>query len=293
MRKHQPEINCIWNGRNILGEGPVYSRQKQGLYWVDIKGCKFHFMDLLTHSVKIFPVRESIGWIFERNAGGLICGLKSGFAFVDPENLEITPIGDPEPNLPDNRLNDAKVDSEGYIWAGSMDDLETNPSGSLYRLSPDLNWQHKDSGYVVSNGPAHHPAGNILYHTSSSTREIYAFDLSENGELSNKRLHIEFDKDEGYPDGMTCDSEGGLWVAHWDGWCISRYLDNGELDFRIDMPIQRPTSLCFGGSNLDELFVTSASVNLSPDELSRQPDAGGLFHIEIGFKGMAPTLFGG
>ncbi len=286
-------IECLWNGQAILGEGPVYSAAQKGLYWVDIKGQKFHYMDLASGSVETFPVPEPIGWVAERQAGGLVAGLKSGFVFINQDTLEITKIGNPEESLPNNRLNDAKVDTQGRIWAGSMDDLETSPNGALYRLDADLSWQLCDRGYVVANGPALNPDESVIYHTSSSTREIFAFNLNTDGNLSNKRLHIKLGETDGYPDGMTCDKNGGLWVAHWDGWRVSRFLPDGTLDFKIDMPVGRPTSLCFGGENLDELFITSASVNLTNSELENQPMAGGVFRIMTDFEGLPQNLFAG
>jgi D-xylonolactonase len=293
MKNKTPHVECLWKGRAILGEGPVYSKAQNGIYWVDIKGSAFHLMDLQTYGVTSYPMPEQIGWLAERKGGGLIAGFQSGFVFIDPITLEISPIGNPEESLPDNRLNDAKVDKKGRIWAGSMDNLEQSATGSLYRLDVDLTWQQVDTPYVVANGPALTPDETILYHTSSTTKEIFAFDIGSDGSLNNKRLFIKLHEGEGYPDGMTCDVLGGLWVAHWEGWCVSRYLPDGTLDFRIDMPVSRPTSLCFGGENLDELFITSASVNLTKAELLAQPLAGSVFRIKTEFKGMGQNLFGG
>lgn len=287
------KIECLWDGKAILGEGPVYSTRRHGLFWVDIKAQQIHFMDFANNSIVSHSMPEPIGWVHERENGGLICGLKNGFFFFDPDTSELEQSGNPEQDKPNNRLNDAKVDRFGAIWAGSMDDLETEPNGSLYRLSPDLTWKKCDEGYVVANGPAFSPDYKTLYHTSSSTREIFAFDLDSTNTLSNKRLHIKFSDEEGYPDGMTCDYRGGLWVAHWDGWRISRFHADGTLDQVIKMPIQRPTSICFGGKNLDEIYITSASINLSAEELLEQPQAGGLFRIKTGHVGMPQNLFAG
>ena len=157
----------------------------------------------------------------------MIAGLDSGFAFIDPDagtgTMSIERIGHPEKNRPENRFNDAKVDRQGRLWAGTMHDAESEPAGALYCLHPDLTWRCRDKGYTVSNGPAFSPDGRILYHCSSATREVFRFDLQSDGTLSNKRVFVRFGVADGYPDGITTDADGGLWVAHWQGWGISRY----------------------------------------------------------------------
>ncbi len=293
MKQTTPTIDCIWDGKALLGEGPLYSPKSHSLYWVDINGCRFYQMDLETNKIQTYKTPSPIGWIHERQNGGIICGLKTGFAFYNTVNSEITPLFNPEEASPNIRLNDAKVDSRGYIWAGSMDETECDASGSLYRLAPDLSCEKMDDGYVISNGPALSPDEKTLYHTCSTARKIFAFDLNGEGLISNKRLHIQFEEKDGYPDGMTCDNEGGLWVAHWGGWRISRFQSNGQLDFEIEMPVSQPTSICFGGANLDEIYVTSASIELTEEELSKQPHAGGLFKLKTGHVGLPQNLFAG
>ena len=288
-----PEARCVWGAGAILGEGPLWSPSHNALYWVDVKGQRLQRYDLETGAQHGWPMPQRIGWVVERAAGGLVAGFKSGFAFLDEQTLEITPIVDPEPELPGNRLNDAKVDPWGRIWAGTMDDAETSPTGALYRLDPDLRCSRWDEGYVVSNGPAFSPDGKTLYHTSSATREIFAFDLAADGSLSNKRLFLHFRPEDGYPDGMTTDAEGGLWVAHWEGWRVSRFHPDGTLDRQVPIPVSRVTSATFAGSELNRLFVTTASIGLSEAERREQPLAGGLFELRPGVTGLPPYRFQG
>lgn len=293
MGVNAPEARCVWAAGAVLGEGPLWSQTRNAVYWVDIKGQRLHRYDLRTGGRHSWPMPERIGWVVERESGGLVIGLKSGFAFLDPETLEITPIGNPEPERPGNRLNDAKVDRWGRIWAGTMNDAETEPSGALYRLDPDLTWTRCDEGYVVSNGPAFSPDGKTLYHTSSATREIFAFDLAADGTLSNKRLFLRFQEPDGYPDGMTTDAEGGLWVAHWSGWRVSRFHPDGALDRYLSLPVARVTSLTFAGPELDRLFVTTASSGATENERRNQPLAGGLFDLNPGAIGLPTYKFEG
>ncbi len=193
------KIECLWDGKAVLGEGPVYSARKNGLFWVDIKGCCIHWMNLAGQSVTIWDMPEPVGWALERQQGGLICGLKSGISTFDTDTATLTKLVDPEPDQPGNRLNDAKVDPAGRLWFGSMDNAETSPTGSLYSLTTDLTCRQMDGGYVVSNGPAFSPDGRTLYHTSSAAREIFAFDLQADGSLQGKRPFITFGAGDGYP----------------------------------------------------------------------------------------------
>jgi len=172
-----------------------------------------------------------------------------------------------------------------------MDDAEEQRSGALYRLDPDLAWHRMADGYGVPNGPAFSPDGRWLYHTDSAERTIWRFALSADGSLADRQVFARFNERHGYPDGMTTDAEGHLWVAFWDGWCLRRFAPSGEQVDELPVPVQRPTSCAFGGAALDRLFVTSARVGLSPEALAAQPDAGSLFACEVAVPGLAPTLF--
>jgi sugar lactone lactonase YvrE len=174
-----------------------------------------------------------------------------------------------------------------------MDDGEREASGALYRLDPNLDWQRMDRGYVVSNGPAFSPDYRTLYHSDTAKGTIHAFDLSRDGKLANKRDFVTIPEGDGYPDGMTCDAQGGLWVAHWNGWRLTRFTPAGAIDRVIEMPVAQVTSCTFGGPDLDRLYVTSAAINLDAAALERQPLAGGLFEIDVGVKGFPAGQFGG
>ncbi|HZG45679.1 MAG TPA: SMP-30/gluconolactonase/LRE family protein, partial [Allosphingosinicella sp.] len=215
-----------------------------------------------------------------------------GFLDIAPD-LTATVIADPEPDLPANRFNDGKVDRAGRFWAGTMDRHERDASGSLYRLDPDRSWTRIDSGYRVTNGPAFSRDGRTMYHTDSARQTVYAFDLAEDGSPSNRRVHLHFGEGDGYPDGMTVDAEDCLWIAFWDGWCVRRFSPAGQRLAELRVPAQRPTSCAFGGPDLDQLFITTASRDLTAEERARQPCAGGLFMTSPGVTGLAEPLFAG
>jgi sugar lactone lactonase YvrE len=275
--------------RDLLGEGPVWSQRRDALLWVDILAPALRSLDLSSGAITTWDMPEKIGWAIERvDDTGFIIGLKSGFARLDIDTLRIDRIGHPESDRPENRLNDAKVDRAGRIWAGTMDDREIAASGALYRLDPDLCWTRHDDGYRVTNGPTFSPDGATLYHTDSLTRTVFAFDLTDAGSLLNKRIFLRFEDSWGYPDGMCTDTDGGVWIAHWGGGRVSRFSPDGRLDRSIALPAAQITNCVFAGADLDRMFVTSAAVGVEDDPL-----AGALFEVESGARGIAPTLFAG
>lgn len=284
-------ISCIADCRAILGEGPVWVAREAALYWVDIVGGRLMRWTGEGGAADI-GIDRPLCSIVPREGGGFIGGSYNGFVSISAES-QIAPIADPEPHLPGNRMNDGKVDRAGRFWAGTMDGAEQGGTGSLYRLDPDLRWVMVDTGYGVTNGPAFSPDGRTLYHTDSGAQRVYAFDLAEDGRAANKRVFAQFGPGEGYPDGMTVDAEGCLWIAFWDGWCLRRLSPAGERIAELRVPVQRPTSCAFGGDNLDRLFITSARRDLTTAELEGQPQAGGLFVADVGVRGIAERPFAG
>lgn len=277
----------------LLGEGPIWVAREGAVYWVDIelpRIWRFHAADgTLAHWTPPFR----IGSLAPRTAGGFVAGSEHGFAFVDPEAGRYELIGKPETEPPGNRFNDGKVDRLGRFWAGTMDDAEEAATGALYRLDADCRWTRVDEGYRVANGPAFSPDGRCMYHTDSARRTIYRFALDERGQVSGREVFARFGEADGYPDGMTADADGFLWIAFWDGWCLRRLSPGGECVQTLKMPIQRPTSCTFGGPDLDRLFITSARTGLSEDKLLGQPLAGALFMAEPAVGGTPQPSFAG
>ena len=284
-------MECIADVKAVLGEGPIWDAREQALYWVDIPERRvFRWSE--GEGTRTVPVERHICSLLPRAAGGFIGGGYEGFLEIGPD-LNAAVLANPEPDLPGNRFNDGKVDRAGRFWAGTMDRSEREASGSLYRLDPDRSWTRIDSGYRVTNGPAFGRDGRTMYHTDSARQVVYAFDLAADGSASNRRVHLQFGEGDGYPDGMTVDAEDCLWIAFWDGWCVRRFSPAGERLAELRVPAQRPTSCAFGGAGLDRLFITTASRDLTAEELSAQPNAGGLFMTSPGVTGIAEPLFAG
>lgn len=286
-------VNLLDDAHSLLGEGPVWVAAEGCLYWVDIKGQSLHAYHPHNEMVRRWVFPGQLAWILPRRSGGFVAGSGHHIGFLSVgEVLHFEPFLKIEPDLEENRLNDAKVDIDGSILFGTMDDAESAATGALYRLLPSLEIQKLDEGYVVSNGPAIDPIAGKIYHTDSAARRIYSFER-ENGQLVNKKLFIQFQDDQGFPDGMTVDHEGALWVAHWGGGRVSRFLPDGSLAESLVVPAAQVTSCCFGGEALDELYITTAAIHLSPAMRAQQPHAGGLFVARVDVAGRASMAFAG
>jgi D-xylonolactonase len=273
--------------RDTLGEGTLWSARENAVYWVDILAPALNRLSLTDGAIERWDMPEPLGWVVQDRKGGLIGGFKSGFGRISLDPLAVTHIANLEPHLPGNRMNDGKADRRGAIWCGTMDMAEEEARGSLYRLAPDGTWQMMDSGYMVPNGPAFSPCGTWLYHSDLPRRTIYRFELTEAG-VAGKTPFIVFSERDGFPDGMTTDSQGCLWVAHWDSGRISRFSPSGRLDRVIALPARRITNITFAGEGLDRMFVTSAATGLPPSEYD-----GALFEVFCGVMGVQTGIYEG
>lgn len=277
-----------------LGEGPLWSERDQSIYWTDIKVRRLSRYRLADGAAQSWDMPATIGWAVERRERpGFVVGLAHAIAEVTLDPFRLTQRCEIETDKTGNRLNDAKVDPQGRIWFGTMQDAEKENSGAFYRLDPDFSVHQADRGYICANGPTFSPDGSIVYHTDSNAREIYRFDVRSDGSLADKRVFARFSEEEGFPDGMTTDREGCLWVAHWGGWCITRFRPDGTRDRKVPFPVSQVTSCTFGGNGLDRMFVTSARIGLSEGQLAKEPLAGGLFEIDPGVVGLPTGQFAG
>lgn len=284
-------MRCIANVGAILGEGPCWVAREQNLIWTDIhQPCLFRWNE--AEGVTRLPMTEPICSIVPRASGGYFGAGYNGLLAIDA-NLVATPVGNPEADLSGNRFNDGKVDRAGRFWAGTMDRSEVERSGSLYRVDPDLSWSTIDTGYRVTNGPAFSVDGWTMYHTDSAMQHVYRFAIDAHGNATGREIFLQFEPDDGYPDGMTIDAEDCLWIAFWDGWCIRRFSPDGDLLAEIPVPVARPTSVAFGGTQFDQIFISSASRDLTAAELAGQANAGGLFTVRPGVRGVAELPFAG
>lgn len=286
------ELHCVADVHAVLGEGPVWVARENALYWLDIKGLKIFRLDDQLRLTQ-WPTPMRVGSIAPRRRGGFIAGTEHGIAEIDLDSGRFKIVAEPERDLPDNRFNDGKLDRRGRFWAGTMDDREQQASGTLYRVDADLSVRAVDGRYKVTNGPAFSPDGTIAYHNDSARQLTYRFAVKSDGSLGPREIFLQFKAGDGYPDGMTVDAEGCLWIAFWDGGCVRRYSPAGEWLETVATPVSRPTSCVFGGRDLDRLYISSASIGLDQQALAMQPNAGGLFMCMPGAQGLADVPFAG
>lgn len=288
------DIQCVWEEPAILGEGPLWVARENAVYWVDIVSKKVHRYGVADDARRTWVFEAQVSSLAERQQGGLVGTVRAGFAFIDLEADAFEPIVMPEAGMPENRFNDGKVDENGRYWAGSMDDGEKLETGSLYRLDGDLALHKMDENYSITNGPAFSVDGKTLYHTDTAKRKIFAFDFSEDGAINNKRVFVELvAEEEGYPDGMTVDSEDCIWLAHFAGSRITRYSPEGEVMQVISMPVPNITSCTFAGPDLDTLYITTARHLLKEEDIRKYPLSGSLFSCKPGITGLPTPLFAG
>jgi sugar lactone lactonase YvrE len=286
------EVTCLADVKAVLGEGPSWDPAAHTLTFVDIKGRRaFRWRE--QSGLQEFATPFRIGSLLPRASGGYIAGTDRGIATVDLDLDRFELLFDPEEERETNRFNDGKVDRSGRLFAGSMDDEEQAASGAFYRIDRNLACTRVDDGFRVTNGPAFSPDGKVMYANDSALQVTYRYDLTPDGTPLNRREFARFGEGEGYPDGMTVDAEGCLWIAFWDGWCLRRLSPAGERLDELRLPVGRPTSCTFGGADLDRLFITSARIGLEENDLSAQPLAGGLFMALPGTRGIADQPFGG
>lgn len=288
------QMDTVVEHKCLLGEGPVWDAQRNMIYWVDILNGEIHEFSLEKKTHKTIPVHQMIGAVAICTNGNFIAALQNGFAFIDRISGKIKIIEDPESHLTGNRFNDGKCDPVGRFWAGTMPLKDEPNMGNVYSIKNDLKPAKKIEGVSISNGMAWSLDHQTFYYIDTPTLEITSYDYEKNtGHISNKRVVIKIAEEDGYPDGMTIDSEGMLWVAHWDGWQVTRWNPgSGEKLYSIKLPVSRVTSCTFGGEGLNDLYITSAKIGLTEDELKEQPLAGSLFVVHnCGFKGMPAFEF--
>ncbi|MCP5366393.1 MAG: SMP-30/gluconolactonase/LRE family protein [Hyphomicrobiales bacterium] len=287
------EIVCVLQNPDTLGESPLWDHRERRLLWIDSLGRRIHALDPATGHRRAWEMPDRIGSIALRRKGGLVAGLRSGFHFVDLDKGVVTPIGDPEPDLPDTRLNDGKCDRQGRFWCGSMNEGFAAANASLYRLDPDLAWHRMDTGFTVSNGIAWSPDGATMYFSDSRVEAYYAYDVdTATGAISNRRRFVDPAGLEGRIDGATVDRDGNYWCALFAGGAVACFDPAGRLLRRIGLPVRHPTMCSFGDPGLDTLYVTTATFALGADEIGEEPLAGSLFAITgTGATGLPEPAF--
>lgn len=294
MKKITDKLDLVLDAKAEIAEGPFWDQKEQKLYWVDILGKTINIYDPAAAENKIIRLEKMIGALIPTSeAGKLLAALEDGLYIIDAETAEQQFLVNPGSNTDQTRFNDGKCDPQGRFWVGTMDLEENRELGTLYCLDQELNLEEKLKNVKISNGLAWSLDNKTMYYIDSPTKEVLAFDYDiETAAISNRRVVISFADGEGVPDGMTIDAEGKLWIAHFGGAQVSRWdPETGEKIGRVELPVSNVTSCAFGGKDLDELYITTASVGLSEEEKAEQPLAGGIFRYQAGVRGLAAQKF--
>ena len=305
------DLKPVLTARARLGEGPVWDARSQLLYWVDIYNHRVHQFNPETGRNRFIDVGETVGAIAlvesdpaKAESETLIMALRHGLAYLDLSTGQVTPITTVEADKPCNRFNDGKCDTQGRFWIGSMS--SEGKEGALYRYgkamsasndakdhsTEDKPFERMESGLEISNGLGWSPDNRTFYLTDSPLQTIFSYRFdAETGSIGDRRVFIDLTHESFFPDGLTIDVEGCLWVAMWDGWCVVRFDPTGKEMSRIQLPVQRPTSCTFGGKELNRLYITTASVGLSEAEIQTSFWSGDLFCVETDTTGLPTHRF--
>ena len=288
------KARCVLQAQADLAEGPHWWAEKGVLLWVDIEASRVGLFDPVTGLNRFLVVPSHVGAVVPMSDGELLVATAQGFVRLHPDSGVVSSLQDPEEDRPGNRFNDGKCDPWGRFWAGSMAYNFAAGAGSLWRVNADFSCVRQRQGLTISNGLAWSQDRGTLYLIDSPTRQVLAFPLTPSGDLLGEATAcITIPKAwDALPDGMCIDAEGKLWIALFGGGAVTRWDPaSGLLLERLELPCRQVTSCCFGGPNLDQLFVTTARQEMDAAAIKAEPLAGGLFQAEVGVKGLPAACF--
>jgi len=284
------DVERVLRARARLGEGPVWDAATETLPWIDILDHRVHRFDPATGGNETWDVGEVAGCVWPARDGRLLVALRTRVALLDPATGALETVAEIDLGRGD-RLNDGACDARGRFWIGTISKEEGG--AALWRVDADGSARRMETGLTVSNGVGWSPDGGTMYLTDSPAQAIHAYDFdADAGTISRRRTFVDVRGEEGFPDGLAVDAEGGVWSARFAGGCVVRYAPDGRETHRVPIPAPRSTSCAFGGVGLRDLYVSTASVGLSEEEIQDAFDSGDLFRFRPGVPGLAITPFG-
>jgi sugar lactone lactonase YvrE len=294
----QPRVlkaNLLLDAHASLGEGAIWNQEEEILYWVDIEQGILKLFNPSTRLEEDYNLGKRVGTVVPYKKREVIVALEDGVYHYNLDQDSLTYITNPESNKPDNRFNDGKCDPAGRFWFGSMSLVGKRRNSALYCLDLDGQVRKMVDSVTISNGIVWSLDHTKMYYIDTPTRVVKEYRYDNNtGNIQFIRNAVIFPQGIGSPDGMTIDENGMLWIAHWGGSCVGCWNpENGELVIKIEVPVLNVTSCAFGGKNLEELFITTASTGIREKELIKYPNRGGLFVVRPGVKGIPSNLYNG
>ena len=285
------EPKVLWKLKCKLGEGTLWVKEHNSIYFVDIKKKSFYSLNTKNNKKKKYKVNKEIGFLAHIKGEIFILGLQGELRVQNIKTKKIIKSILVEENIKLNRINDGKTDPQGNLWFGTMDNLERKiEKGSLYKLDKNLLLTKVDKNYRITNGPAFIDELNF-YHTDSSKKIIYKIRISKKNKIINKKIFKKFSSKDGSPDGMTLDNNKNLWVAHFHGACVSVFNNSAKLIHRIQLPAKNITNCPLGGQKNNELFITSATKGMSNADLQKYRYSGFLFSVKTNVRGNLQKKF--
>ena len=284
-------IRRVTQTTDILGECPLWSEAEQALYWIDIRRPAIQRWHPATDAMRYWPMPDLVGSIAFCDDGRILVALPDRIALFDPRMQALETLVRPEPRIEGHRFNDGRCDPQGRFWVGTMHNVTRAPEGMLYRLEGRGALEQVRSDICIPNSLAWSPDGRTMYFADSLRYAIFAFDFDPDaGEMRNERVFATT-ASPAFPDGSTVDAEGYLWNAEFNASRVVRYAPDGRVDRIVDVPTRRPTCCAFGGPDLDILYITTCSQQMTPSELAAEPLAGALLAFEPGVRGLPEPCF--
>ncbi|MEW2246160.1 MULTISPECIES: SMP-30/gluconolactonase/LRE family protein [unclassified Streptomyces] len=280
-----PAYEVAVRAEATLGEGPTWDAATGRLLWLDILGSRVHTYDPATGRRTVRTTEQHVGAVKPRAGGGLVLNLRDGVGLLDADGTFRWLHHEP---VPGRRANDAAVAPDGALWAGTMRYDEAPGGGTLSRITGDGTAEVVLDDVAVSNGTGWSPDGRLMYYIDSPTRRVDVFSYAD-GRVDDRRPFARIEEGAGFPDGLTVDADGCVWVALWDGGAVRRYTPDGRLDRVITLPTPRVTACAFGGPDLTDLYVTTARVGLT----APHPTAGSLLVVPGAGQGLPQPAFQG
>ena len=285
------EPKVIWKLKCKLGEGTLWVKDHNSIYFVDIKKKSFFSLNIKNNKKKKYKVNKEIGFIAHVKGNIFILGLQGELRIQNIKTKKIFKSIPIEKDIKLNRINDGKTDPKGNLWFGTMDNLERKiEKGSLYKLDKNLLLTKVDTKYRITNGPAFIDHYNF-YHTDSSKKIIYKIRTNKKNKIVSKIIFKKFSSKDGSPDGMTLDKKNNLWVAHFHGACVSVFTNRAKLIHKIKLPAKNITNCAFGGQKNNEIFITSATKGMSKADLQKYRYSGFLFSVKTNMRGNLQKKF--
>lgn len=285
------DVQVYIQSKAELGESPVWDAKKDRLLWVDISLKRLHLYDYDKKIEKQYQFDDEVGNVFLDEDEDILLALGDQIIKYNLKTSKLTDYFSLENKAV--RFNDGKCDSDGRVYIGTTSNTGEMGTCHLYCIENEKVYSEKESNISISNGLGWSPDNSKMYYIDSPTRQIWSYDYDlSTGTMDNKRVIINFSEEDGVPDGMTVDSNGCLWVAHWGGakvsvWNPSTY----ECKKEIPIPAPHVTSCTFGGANMNELFITTARVDLTKEELENYPLSGSVFRYKASVTGLPTNRF--